>query len=132
MTALVVPGPGGVPPNSIPQRLGRQQTTATSLTLGYTNPYTGVTVIVTHIDITATGAEPVQCFAHAEDDIGVRFYWDSQSTGEGNGVSFNWRGLYVLSHLESVYAIITAASSIILGATINGYILPPVVTPTSP
>jgi len=60
------------------------------------------------IDVVASDAEPVHCWVGYEIPAGYRAYWDSQSTGEGLGVRFPWRGQvpllpteYVVLHLRS-------------------------------
>jgi hypothetical protein len=100
-------------------------TTTSSVNFAARNSAAAETWIVTGIDFTATQAEPVQCFLAAELWInggtsGPTFYYDSQSTGEGNGVWFSWRGAIPLAPTDAIGIIATSASNIVWGGVIFG------------
>jgi hypothetical protein len=58
--------------------------------------------LVLGIELIASGASPVQCFANFQVPSGSMVYYDSQSIGEGLGVRFVYRGQAVLLEDESM------------------------------
>lgn len=104
-------------------------TTTSSVSFVVRNGVAGQAWIITQIDFTATLAEPVQCFFAAAlwpNSLvsGPTFYYDSQSTGEGNGVWFSWRGCLRLDNADAVAIVASSASSIVWGGVVSGYISP--------
>lgn len=92
----------------------------------YMAPTIGATTYrIQGVDWTATQAAPVHCFTHLElAPTGSIFYWDSQSTGEGNGVRWSWRGDLPLEAGEGLRVVGTADGSIQWGAVAWALIQP--------
>lgn len=90
-------------------------------------PYLPVEAVGTieAIDLTFTQAEPVQCFGGFYDAFGSCFYWDSQSTGEGLGVTMSWRGLQVF-HADGperpCSVVGNSSATLYVGCTISGHL----------
>lgn len=85
----------------------------------------GQIVVVQGIDWTATQAEPVQCFTHLEYLGGHIFFWDSQSTGEGLGVRWSWRGSLLLRQGSGINVVgTTGGASIAWGGAWFGITIP--------
>lgn len=84
----------------------------------YSVPLTGgSTIRLQGVDWTATQSFPVHCFTHLQlQPNGTIFYWDSQSTGEGNGVRWSWRGDLPLGVGDGFQVVGTADGSIQWGA----------------
>jgi hypothetical protein len=85
--------------------------------------------IITQLDYTATQAMPVQCFFAAEvwrngGTSGPTFYYDSQSTGEGNGVWFSWRGALPLAPNDALAVVASSVSAIVWGGVVSGVVGP--------
>jgi hypothetical protein len=85
--------------------------------------------LITQIDAVAFNANPVQCFFHVQlipvgASDGPAFYYDSQSTGEGNGVWFSWRGALPVLFEEQVFFEATSSATIDWGCIASGLILP--------
>lgn len=119
-----------LPSGCAPISLGRFAQVTDVFSHAASNPWPNAQVVVTCIDITATGAEPVQCFASVQGVIGEAFYYDSQSTGEGLGVRFTWRGQYALDIGERVQLLCTSSAPIDWGAHVDGYTILGWATPT--
>lgn len=120
-----MPGGPGTPEKGFPALFAIDKSSgSTSRSAGFTNGEVGMVYVVTAVDMTCTGAEPVQCFANITGILGEIIYWDSQSTGEGLGVSFNWRGFYIVEIGNPFHAAMTSASSIAMGIAINGFKVP--------
>lgn len=106
-----------------PAILGEWATTGTSTTQTYHNAG-GLQAILLGVDWTATNANPVQCFAHLTyQPSGATFFWDSQSTGEGNGVRWQWRGALPIPVGYGVDCVTTASATIVLCGVMWGVIL---------
>lgn len=85
-------------------------------------------VVVTGIDFTATLANPVQCFFAAKylfnsGTTGPTFYYDSQSTGQGNGVWFSWRGAIVCQLHDGIQIVMLSGSNITWAGYISAVIV---------
>jgi hypothetical protein len=125
MPGVYVGSSGLALPDAVPQIMGRIATgSVTSAHVNFTQGSTDTVAVLLGADMTATQAEPVQVFAHLVGNAGEIFYWDSQSTGEGNGVTFSWRGYYPLEHNDTIDAYVTAASGIIMGIVLWGCLVP--------
>lgn len=86
----------------------------------------GLITVIEGIDWTASRANPVQCFTQLVFNTNsAYFFWDSQSTGEGNGVRWSWRGSLALALGDAVTILGQASASITWGAIAWGYQLPP-------
>jgi len=112
---------------AIAARLLVGHTISTGFRVSYNAP-AGGSAVVTGLDVTATQAEPVQCFVRAAcDPIGASadaiFYWDSQSTGEGNGVWFSWRGALPLFAEDALVIEGDSGSSITWGWVAFGVVV---------
>jgi hypothetical protein len=84
----------------------------------------GAVIVLTGIDTTATQANPVQCFTNYSLGGSTIFYWESQSTGEGNGVTFSWRGALPLPFGQTLVVDIHAVATIHLAGVAFGYVTP--------
>lgn len=85
--------------------------------------------LITNIDATATQFEPVQAFFQAalwpnSLTTGPIFYYDSQSTGEGLGIWFSWRGTLPLAPNDAVSIKGTSVSNLAWGGVISGIVVP--------
>jgi hypothetical protein len=84
-------------------------------------------MVIEGIDWTATQANPVHCFTQLIfDQNNGLFFWDSQSTGEGNGVRWSWRGSLVLEGGQGVSVKGQSDANITWGAVVWGYQTPKV------
>lgn len=104
-------------------------TTTTSVDLQIKNNAGFAQWVITGIDFVAWNAQPVQCFFRAEHwnysaTFGAAFYYDSQSTGEGNGIWFSWRGALPLAPTDTLNCVGTSASNITWGGKVFGIIAP--------
>lgn len=72
--------------------------------------------IILGVDFVASGFEPIQCFVNLQVPTGIQVYYDSQSTGEGLGVRFPWRGQIPVLDGEDVTAEFSSSG------TINWYV----------
>ena len=82
------------------------------------------TLVVQGIDATAIHAEPVQCWVDFFAlDVNSMMH-DSQSTGEGLGVTFSWRGALPLGYNAEVKCVCHASAPILWAVTIWGYRVP--------
>lgn len=84
----------------------------------------GQTALILGIDWTATQDEPVQCFTHLLYAGSFLFYWDSQSTGEGLGVRWSWRGALPLAQGQVIQVIGTSSSAIEWSGSWFGLLVP--------
>lgn len=120
MAALSVPGVTLMGGELRPKRFAAGTSSTSSLEVSYAVGIGQSQILVLGVDITATQAEPVgPLFASAGITDTGPFYWDSQSTGEGLGVTFSWRGQMPVFAGETVYANISGSS---LGAVLCAYI----------
>lgn len=96
MPAVFVPGGPYLPPGSLPFRpMANDEEGTSSLSSIYTNA-TPALMVIAGIDVTAqngSAAGPLFCSCAIGTAV---FYWDSQSIGEGGGVTFSWRGAHML------------------------------------
>lgn len=116
MTALLTPSSNLALPATVNATVIHTSTTGTSLSGTYTPSVGGSGFLLLGVDMTCTQANPVQCFANCQfGSGGPIFYWDSQSTGEGNGVTFGWRGQLLIPVSTQLICALTAASSITMG-----------------
>jgi hypothetical protein len=81
-------------------------------------------LLVQGIDVCAYGAQPVHCFANLVSPLGYTFWWDSQSTGEGLGVRWNWRGAIPVRYFQSLTFSATADANISWGGVMWGQTAP--------
>lgn len=120
-----VPGNTLFWPNSLPERFISSSQTGTS---GSYQHIPNVNIpggqLILGIDFVASGSEPIQLFVNAQGPSGIQFYYDSQSTGEGNGVRFVWRGQLPLHASETLSVNWTASGSIATYCTAWGLVLP--------
>jgi hypothetical protein len=70
------------------------------------------TRLVMGMDVVAAHANPIQCFCEFRVPSAISVFYDSQSTGEGNGVRFTWRGQIPISPGESVTIVATSSGSL--------------------
>lgn len=123
MTALLTPSSNLYIPATVNRVLAQGQTTGTALTVTYTPSVGGSGGLLLGVDMTCTQANPVQCFANIQlGSGGPIIYWDSQSTGEGNGVTFGWRGQLYVSPSVHLNCALTAAASITMGIVVWGLV----------
>lgn len=123
MTALLTPSSNLWYPSTINRILCKNQGSGTSLSATYTPSVGGSGGLLLGVDMTATQANPVQCFASLQLGTGGPiFYWDSQSTGEGNGITFGWRGQLKIDVSVELICTLTAASTITLGIVAWGLV----------
>lgn len=116
MTALLTPSSNLYVPSTINNVVISSSTTGTALSGTFTPEAGGSGFLLLGVDMTCTQAQPVQCFANCQLGVGGPiFYWDSQSTGEGNGVTFGWRGQLIVHPTIELICALTAASSIVMG-----------------
>lgn len=103
MPAVFVPGGPYLYPNTVPVRLINYQVDGAGGTAEAFFPNeTGGFVLICGIDATATGdpsSGPIDCDFTLN---GTNFYHDSQSIGEGRGITFSWRGMHILKDLEDL------------------------------
>lgn len=132
MTALAVPGNSGLPDDAFTWRfLGGPEVievydstfTVNALSKG----------VLLGADLTMTGATGVgPCFASLAIG-GVTFYWDSQSTGEGSGITFAWRGqLPIIGGDQLHWYASQPGSDLSVSSVMWGYVNPRVVTTPHP
>jgi hypothetical protein len=119
VAALVVAGAAWLPADAIPARLvHKQQAVETDpfyASFGVSTADYG-TFVVTHADCTLSGAEPIGPIFASLWIGSVQVYYDSQSTGEGLGVTFAWRGMVPFTPAsEGCYWQIGGASGIPYG-----------------
>ena len=104
MPAVFVPGGPYLPPGTFPLRLfSANYSAVASATTTFINEVNAL-VIIAGIDAVATNgsaAGPVYTDFFLQ---GVDFYHDSQSIGEGQGVTFSWRGAHLLEPGEQLDA----------------------------
>jgi hypothetical protein len=81
-------------------------------------------VLVLGFDAVASGASPVQCFIDFQVPIGFQVFYDSQSSGEGNGVRFTWRGQAPLMFNERLATKFSSVSNITWTVSAWGLALP--------
>lgn len=85
---------------------------------------TGYTGVLTDVDVIAYDAEPIQMFVrfYIGGDVGI--YYDSQSSGEGIGVRFQWQGRAVIGNGDT-YGIdaSTASGAITWSGHMTGYVI---------
>lgn len=88
----------------------------------------GLVMVITQVDATATGTEPTQLYFELIDhSTGAIFFHDSQSTGEGLGVMWVWRGAKPLAGIAGLHArmtIISGVSPTVMGCEIRGFYRP--------
>lgn len=80
--------------------------------------------IILGLDLVAAGAEPSQCFCSFSVPNNCTIFYDSQSTGEGNGIRFTWRGQIPLGPSESMQVYFSSAMSITWSYAISGLLTP--------
>lgn len=98
---------------------------SSSFSMSLPSQLSGSASLLQGVDVTATGANPIQCFAHLTSPAGSIFWWDSQSTGEGNGVRWTWRGGLWVRHTQTVtFTGSTASGSINWGGIMWGILIP--------
>lgn len=98
----------------------------TSFDVSFTPPAVQAsTWLLTGVDWTATQAQPVHCFTHLAlgPEITI-FYWDSQSTGEGLGVRWSWRGDLPLFPGDELIIHGDSSAAIVWSATAWGILAP--------
>lgn len=110
---------GGLMPSAHPYRIGTYQGTTAFRNASFGNAFSG-TALLLGVDAAATDAEPIQCFLA----LGITgcqwFYTDSQSTGEGLGVRWTWRGQIPIYENDVFYYRFSASGPINFGITAWG------------
>lgn len=112
-------------PNAIPSRC----ISATSSTASQSFDFLGAaaaagTTLVMGMDVVASGAEPVQCFCALQLPRGVTVFYDSQSTGEGLGVRFTWRGQIPIGGTDEGSVVVRSSGTIPWAVTVWGITIP--------
>lgn len=80
-------------PDAQPIRLFSGTGTGTNISFQFAHEtFLGTTVLILGFDAVAQGSEPIMCFCQFTAPAGIFLYYDSQSTGQGLGVRFQWRG----------------------------------------
>jgi hypothetical protein len=104
----------------MPTILQEWNSSGTNETANFVAPF-GTPTILLGVDWTASGANPVQCFTALQlAPPGGNFYWDSQSTGEGNGVRWSWRGALLIPHGKTLSCVTIAVATINFGGIMWG------------
>lgn len=88
--------------------------------------------VVLGIDLTMTGVDTIgPCFCSFA--IGGHiFYWDSQSTGEGLGITFGWRGQIPIQKGDVlIIAADQPSTDLVVSSIAWGYCYPPRQIPTA-
>lgn len=80
--------------------------------------------ILLGVDVVASEDEPIQCFFHIDTHLGGAFYYDSQSTGEGLGVYFAWRGMWRLYPTDNVTIFYSSSAVITWSGIAWGMVCP--------
>lgn len=107
--------------DAFPLRLISYAVTSSGGTVTYdTGPEPAPLAIILGCDIVASGSEPIQCFVNLQIPTGIQVYYDSQSTGEGLGVRFPWRGQIPLADGEDVSVQFSSSGSINWYVTVWG------------
>jgi hypothetical protein len=107
--------PGGIPCRLISHK---ENSTGNTTTVKPSLSNVGA-VLVLGFDAVASGSEPIQCFIDFQIPTGFQVFYDSQSTGEGNGVRFTWRGQAPLMFDEQLST--TYSSSGAIEWTVNAW-----------
>lgn len=126
MTALVVSGNSGLPDDAFPFRF--KQGPVPISVFSFSKAFNQMHAVLLGGDLTMTGAAGIgPCFASMALG-GVIFYWDSQSTGEGQGITFAWRGQLPLGHGDVItWAAQQPASDLSVSCVMWGYFLPRII-----
>lgn len=96
MPAVFVPGGPYIPPNTQQIRLANSKSTDSDDLVATFDNFTGGLVVICGVDmVIQRDSAGGPYFAHCDID-GALFYWDSQSVGEGRGITFSWRGAQML------------------------------------
>lgn len=105
MSFLLPGAPPALPPDAFEYALIRNSASSNSLSSTFTaSNGNKATIVVTSIEMTATLVEPSQWYAEAWlNSVGYPFFHDSQSTGEGLGISFYWRGRLIIDNGDSLH-----------------------------
>jgi hypothetical protein len=126
MTFLLPPGPMAPAAGWLPVQLLKENSPASNdlpavmFVEDSTPP-----IVLTAIDATCTIEEPVHCFCRAFTNDDTTFFWDSQSTGEGLGVTFAWRGaLYLPRGDYFTVELTTTGALIVMGICAFGWAAP--------
>jgi hypothetical protein len=115
-----------IPPDAIEQDFIHYAVSASGTTASWHNLDTlQVVWMLTHIDCTCTVTSPSQWYCEATiRSVGYPFFHDSQSIGEGLGISFYWRGALVIpsnDYLDVKLTQISSAGSTPLAIYAGGY-----------
>lgn len=111
MTALSVPSSNALPAKHFGLRLISYHTSAAGFLQSYSPGWGGAMTYCLGIDVTAVqGTSPEQTFVDMLIN-GSCFYHDSQSIGEGAGVTYSWRGQLPISTGETLTVIGTSADT---------------------
>jgi hypothetical protein len=113
----------------VPVRLVANESSGTGLQSTVQNIWEGSSLVITQIDGVARNANPVQCFFYAYvlpvgTSAGCTFYYDSQSTGEGNGVWFSWRGALPLALSDQLIIASVSSATIQWSHVASGLLVP--------
>jgi hypothetical protein len=98
-------------PDCQPCRLFNFHVLGTSATQTATPSPTGTRLIM-GIDVVAAHANPIQCFVEFRVPSAISVFYDSQSTGQGNGVRFTWRGQVPIGPGETISIVATSSASL--------------------
>ena len=113
MSTAEVPSSNLWIPYSFPRRFISYSGTGTNISQTVTNNvFINSMYVILGCDLVASGSEPVQCFVNLQIPQGVQVYYDSQSTGEGLGVRFPWRGQIPLFYNDTLEVDVSSNASI--------------------
>lgn len=111
------------PEFTVPFRLNMVNSTTASSAVTDA-PVGGVNYVVLGAYYTATGSNPITCFWSLRIPAAFTISYDSQSTGQGNGVRFTWRGQIPMNAGENVAHTCTSSAPIFWCGVIWGILIP--------
>lgn len=118
-------GVGGLslplPTFGTPYILGNFNALTSGETFTFSYGLAGVFILL-GVDWAATIEEPVQCWTGLELNSHGYFWWDSQSTGEGLGVRWQWRGALPMRDGDVFGVYFDAAASINVAGVLWGVV----------
>lgn len=110
MAFLLPPPPPALPPDAYEFDIFHDFFNASSHTSTWQNTFdTRTRVVLTHFDCTAINVTPSQWTCEGQlQSVATPWFHDSQSEGEGLGITFIWRGQIVVPASEHVKITMTA------------------------
>jgi hypothetical protein len=110
VTTVFTPSANLYIPGTVNKRVITASTTGSNLGGTFTPEAGGSGLLLLGVDWTATqGTGSYNVYAQVAS--GPIFYWDSQSIGEGNGVTYAWRGQLIVNPGEQLSCQIVGGSS---------------------